>query len=635
MIEAAPGAEFSPAALVNTPEPSATAAKARWSFAGLGLLVTFGFLFMPLKGFSNLVFQLFEIPWLTIRGVEEVALKLLASLLLIAIVVRGEHRSIRSIGLKPPRLSDLGLGFAAFVLAEISMYACESIVPSFRFDAAGKVALFTRSPMWLIVVGALVNGIYEELGAHGFAIERLSELTHSLTIGAAIAFALDIAVHVPYWGWQQAIILAPGLAVFTALYVWRRSLTPCIVAHVLGDAVVVLWPLLGAFAFAHLTPYLSYDYQGSSCYRKGDFDRAIALYSSALARNPRDVYALQWRGLSWLNNKDYDQSLADLTEAIRLDPRRGDSYAHRAFVYSTHGDEQDAMADLDQAIKLQPDDASSYEMRARIESRRGDHRSAREDYRHALRLDASDAQLHSEVAYEAYQLDDFAEAAAQYYSTVRFTPDDAAAWEAFAMASNDTGKYDEALSAVAHAMKIGGATSESYQILMDAHVGLDRLDLAMGDLTKAIALQPKDANLYARRGWMHEQNNDDADAIADYDASLALAPHPGEGIYNSMAWILATSSNPQLRNGKRAIELATRSCDLSAWSNGYEIDTLAAAYAEAGDFAHAIENETKAIALLGSKADDLKHARLRLDLYQHGKAYHRKARLQAPEGNLN
>ena len=49
--------------------------------------------------------------------------------------------------------------------------------------------------------------------------------------------------------------------------------------------------------------------------------------------------------------------------------------------------------------------------------------------------------------------------------------------------------------------------------------------------------------------------------------------------------MLATSPDAKLRNGRRAIELATRACELTKYKAAYILSTLAAAYAETGDFA--------------------------------------------------
>ena len=77
-----------------------------------------------------------------------------------------------------------------------------------------------------------------------------------------------------------------------------------------------------------------------------------------------------------------------------------------------------------------------------------------------------------------------------------------------------------------------------------------------------------------------------------------------------------------LRDGTRAIESASRACELSGWKDANDIDTLAAAYAEAGDFDAAVKWQTKANALYAD-AGDKATGQERLKLYRENKPYRR------------
>jgi tetratricopeptide (TPR) repeat protein len=103
--------------------------------------------------------------------------------------------------------------------------------------------------------------------------------------------------------------------------------------------------------------------------------------------------------------------------------------------------------------------------------------------------------------------------------------------------------------------------------------------------------------------------------------NLRLRLHADALAHTTRAWIYATCSNPAFRNGKQAVEDAKRACRIDSWDNWDYIDTLAAAYAEAGDFDNAIKFEKEAISKAGD-TDGVKDAQGRLALYQQRRPFH-------------
>jgi tetratricopeptide (TPR) repeat protein len=87
-----------------------------------------------------------------------------------------------------------------------------------------------------------------------------------------------------------------------------------------------------------------------------------------------------------------------------------------------------------------------------------------------------------------------------------------------------------------------------------------------------------------------------AEAIQNYRQALDVDSNNPVVLYN-LAWILTAASKPELRDGQEAVRLATKAVELTESREPIMIGTLAAAYAETGQFANAVELANNAFAL--------------------------------------
>jgi tetratricopeptide (TPR) repeat protein len=97
---------------------------------------------------------------------------------------------------------------------------------------------------------------------------------------------------------------------------------------------------------------------------------------------------------------------------------------------------------------------------------------------------------------------------------------------------------------------------------------------------------------------------------------------------NNLAWLLATASDPHLRNGKEAVRLAEQACHLTQYKEAFLVGTLAAAYAEAGRFDDAVvtAQKARAAALAQGQTEIAARNEQLLELYKSGRAYHQEAK---------
>jgi protein O-mannosyl-transferase len=144
---------------------------------------------------------------------------------------------------------------------------------------------------------------------------------------------------------------------------------------------------------------------------------------------------------------------------------------------------------------------------------------------------------------------------------------------------------------------------------------------ALTSCQAALALGPTAVDR-AKAGEVLAALGRSADAIHQYREALALVPDLVPAL-NNLAWILATDREARNRNGAQAVLLATRACALTDYQTPILIGTLAAAYAEAGDFKTAVATAQRAcqLAQASGLAEVANRNRQLLELYQAGRPY--------------
>jgi len=124
-------------------------------------------------------------------------------------------------------------------------------------------------------------------------------------------------------------------------------------------------------------------------------------------------------------------------------------------------------------------------------------------------------------------------------------------------------------------------------------------DLALKDLNTVIRLKPGHLLAALLRGGVNAHLGNYGRALDEYDRLVKITaselPLTRAQALNACAWLRATCPDASFRNGKEAVSVATVACKTMTWRDANCIDTLAAAYAETGDFDSAIRFEQQAI----------------------------------------
>jgi len=137
-----------------------------------------------------------------------------------------------------------------------------------------------------------------------------------------------------------------------------------------------------------------------------------------------------------------------------------------------------------------------------------------------------------------------------------------------------------------------------------------------------LSLAPGYAIIHNNLGVAYYEQGKSTEAIRQWETAVKLAPDYPDAL-NNLAWMLATSEAIKSRDAERAIKLAEHAYQLSEKKPAERLDTLAVAYAAAGQFDKAVQAAQKAmeLAFKAKRTGLANEISNRLELYKNRKAY--------------
>jgi tetratricopeptide (TPR) repeat protein len=383
--------------------------------------------------------------------------------------------------------------------------------------------------------------------------------------------------------------------------------------------------------------------------RGGDRKKARRAFNEAidLAKDDDAVKAeaLRWR--AGLTDK-LDDRLKDLTQAAELAPENVDVLRERGAIYLAANRGDDALADFDAALKIDADDAATHEARGMALGFLQRYAEARESFGRAAELAPQAALPLLQRARISALLGEFDKSVDDAKRALEIDPDNVDGLIIKSQALSLAGNAQEALPDANRALELSPKSDDVVRIWAMVTEKAGKTETAIEDLRKQVEGNPDDSVAWLQLGLLYGSEHEtlkaidaftaaikidrsrefayqvraDAylsrgvqkDAIADYEQALKIE-EGNSGVLNNLAWVLATSPEKKLRDGERALSLATKACELTSYKQAHILSTLAAAYAETGDFKTAQKWSQKSIDI----ADDTLKDQLRKELASYEK----------------
>jgi serine/threonine-protein kinase len=342
----------------------------------------------------------------------------------------------------------------------------------------------------------------------------------------------------------------------------------------------------------------------------------VGLALAALAIRPKSAPAHSVLSVLLGQRGNWPGALAAAERAVDLDPARVENHVMLGLTLHQNRKTPEAVAVLRRAVALDPNDPIAHQgLGFALRESKIDLREAIAECKKAIELDPNFAWAHNSLGMALWDTNDRPGAVAAYKKAIELDPNLAEAHHNLGVAYLHLNNPRASAEELKKATDLNPRSAIFVNNLGIALREMKDMPGAAAAFEKAIELDPEEPQTRRNLGQVLQRQGQYARAQQVYQ--VAVRAHPNHiPTYDFLARFLATCPDDKVRDGKRAIEYATTACEKSGWKEPGYLDTLAAAYAEAGQFDEAVRYQTRALEDPAYSIRAGPPARLRLELYK-------------------
>ena len=356
--------------------------------------------------------------------------------------------------------------------------------------------------------------------------------------------------------------------------------------------------------------------------RAGHSAEAIPLLQRCVERSPRSRLIHYDLGVGLLEAGQLDAAIAEMDAALRIDPRYAEALVALGDATLTLRRFDQAVEYFRAALALNDQVVEAQTGLARALQATGHVAEALTAYEKALALTPTYADVQAELGALLLTQNRVPEATRHLQEAVRLKPQLGTALNHLGIALVQQGRITEARESFTRATQIPAAAAEAYYNLGVTAGNEGNTAESVAQYERSLELDPNYMYTVEALTSFYLSQHRLTDAIRVLRVACAASPG-NPRLSNALAWLLATTPDDKLRDGPQALELARRAAESTKFHDPMPLRTLAAAYAETGDYAQATQTAQRAVELAEASqqaalADAL---RAQLELYRAGRPY--------------